>query len=503
MGTPERRPAPSPAKQPGPAREGRRPGGALAARVALVASVFAGTLASVWLFPRGSAGQFVAVHGPAQMALVLGALAAFGVLLAMELRTPTLPRRAVVALGILLALGTALAPSRDSADIGAYLFYGRILTVYHANPYLVAPAAFPHDPFFSGVAPLWRHQPALYGPLFVGVSAAVAASPLGASSSATALAFQLIEALAVAAALLLLSRRVRSSAPLVLVGLNPLIAAVAVNGGHPDPLVGLAVLGGVLLAERDRPVAAGLALGAGALLKVTALFPAVAIALWLWRRRGPRPAAASLGAAGLLGLGGTLAARAGGALTGRVMSGLTAHYSPWLAPVWTAAFVSGRGAERILHIPGWYHGHLQTLAMLATLALAALLTLPRLGEESPAPAAGAAGLATMLMGAWVLPWYVGLPLPVLALEPRSRAARAGLAVGALTLVGYVAQSAVHAGLHILAGNAVMFATSALGLALAIALAVRPAPPGASFRSAWTTWTRAPATGAPSPSRGSS
>ena len=60
---------------------------------------------------------------------------------------------------------------------------------------------------------------------------------------------------AVGAMLWLLWKRTRNPAVLAFVGLHPLLAISVVNGGHPDALVALGVLAGVLLAIDRRPVA--------------------------------------------------------------------------------------------------------------------------------------------------------------------------------------------------------------------------------------------------------
>src|SRR5439155_24321588 len=69
-----------------------------------------------------------------------------------------------------------------------------------------------------------------------------------------------------------------------------------------DALVGLAVLGGVLLAARRRPGWAGAALAAAALVKAAAALPLLVVGLWVWRRYGRREAVRLLGTAAAIGL---------------------------------------------------------------------------------------------------------------------------------------------------------------------------------------------------------
>src|SRR5207248_1233029 len=140
-----------------------------------------------------------------------------------------------------------------------------------------------------------------------------------------------------------------------------------------------------------------------------ALLPLAVVAVWVWRRRGWRSAA---------GLGAVAAA----------------------AVVVAYAFVGGRAAlaplrSASLDVTGgsiWFgpshwlahavhlsrHG-LSLIAGATVIALAALFAGRRLDRPGAALAAGAAVLAYMVAGAYVLPWYVFWGLPVLALCWRS------------------------------------------------------------------------------------
>src|SRR2546429_416449 len=91
------------------------------------------------------------------------------------------------------------------------------------------------------------------------VPVAAAAPAIGQSASLVHSAYQLVAVAAVGAMLWLLWRRTRNPAVLAFVGLHPLLAVSVVNGGHPDALVALGVLAGLLLAIERRPVLAGLA----------------------------------------------------------------------------------------------------------------------------------------------------------------------------------------------------------------------------------------------------
>ena len=57
-------------------------------------------------------------------------------------------------------------------DIDAYVTYGRLLGIYHANPYFVPPSAFPHDPAYQFT--YWKNTVTIYGPLWTVISTGLA-----------------------------------------------------------------------------------------------------------------------------------------------------------------------------------------------------------------------------------------------------------------------------------------------------------------------------------------
>jgi glycosyl transferase family 87 len=344
--------------------------------------------------------------GPSLL-LLLVAFCALAVLVAAEVRRPRLDRRAVLALGAVVLVAAVAAPPRQSRDLWVYAMYGRMVAHHHVSPYRHVAAEFPHDPWTAKVPHGWRQTRSVYGPLFTGASAA-AMAPAGNSFLAGRLIFQLLAAAGVAGCLWLIERRTRSAAALALLALNPVVVVSVVNGGHNDALVGLAVLGGVLLAGR-RPVVAGLVLGAAVLIKAAALLPLGVVAVWLWRRRGWRAAAglgAVAGACALVGyafVGGRAALAPLRAASLDVTGG-----SVWYGPKHWLADAVRLSPHR-----------LSLMAAGAVLLLAAVVAGRRLGRATPALAAGGAVLAYMLAGAYVLPWYVFWGLPVLALCWRS------------------------------------------------------------------------------------
>jgi hypothetical protein len=231
---------------------------------------------------------------------------------------------------------------------------------------------------------------------------------------------------------------------MALLGLNPLVVVGVVNGGHNDALVGLAVLAGVLLAEDRRPAASGVAFGLGLLVKPVALLPLLAVALWLWRRRGPRPAATTAGVAGVLGLAGY---QAGGGVLAAVratggVSDLVTRFSLWRVTWMATPPAVGEATEHSLHasggfLPSWLP---ITIVVTAAVAAAAAWSWRRTPEGSwagsPAAPVGVAVVCFLLGGLYVLPWYVMWVLPVLALRWTWRVTWIAVVDSWLLLVAY-------------------------------------------------------------------
>jgi hypothetical protein len=67
-----------------------------------------------------------------------------------------------------------LQPMLFSDNVFAYIFSGRILAIYHADPLNHAPIQFPLDPFFDWVGITERNAPNIYGPLWLCISSALA-----------------------------------------------------------------------------------------------------------------------------------------------------------------------------------------------------------------------------------------------------------------------------------------------------------------------------------------
>ena len=334
----------------------------------------------------------------------------------------------------LLVLAVGCWP-RNSSDVWSYAAYGRMTAEYGVSPYRHTPSDFPNDPAARRVRPIWQDTESVYGPLWNGVSAGIV-SVTATHELSTRLGFQMLAALAVFLSVLIVARRTRDPAAAAIIGLNPLIVYSVVNSGHNDALVGLLLLAAVLLATRERFAFAGLAIAAAALVKVVALLGLAALAVWIWRKRGLRPAAL------------TTAIGAGGVALGYAFSGGLDALTPLREArlhishnsIWLLAGSEGRtnlfGLGRYYRFSSDYLESAATLSTVLVLVLASVLVWGRLRDRTPTLAVASALFAYLLAATYILPWYVAWVIPLLALEWRAGLTKLVLALSALYLLVY-------------------------------------------------------------------
>lgn len=199
-------------------------------------------------------------------------------------------RTVLTAIAALYAL-VLLAPPLVSMDIFSYSAYGRMGTLYGANPYLHGPIAMPSlDPLYPLIGAKWVTTPSAYGPVFTALSYAIA--PLSIVASVfTYKALAALAGLATIAAVWHAARwrGVNQVKAVALVGLNPLTVIYGVGGGHNDLLMLAAMVAGLyaILQHRDRSGGGLLSLATGIKLSGAVLLP-FAIAGGAIRRTGRR-----------------------------------------------------------------------------------------------------------------------------------------------------------------------------------------------------------------------
>lgn len=374
-----------------------------------------------------------------RVALSIVAFSAFGLLFLPAVRASALTLRRVTLAALVLAAVAVVMPPRGSHDIWSYASYGRMVSVHDVSAYTHVPADFPHDRLLPLVATGWRHTASVYGPGFIAISAAGTAV-VGSTPTANRLFFQLMALAALAIAGSMVWRRTRDPAALAFVALNPTLV-MAVNGGHNDLVVGLALLAGVVNMVAERPVGAGAAFAAGALVKLVLLVPVGALVLWCWRSRSRATAVwTALVAASAIAAG--YAVAGGGEALGPLLHAGKQHSrsSVWqIVTQWLAAPLQLPRSSQFKI--------LGSAAVVVTFSAVVFLVLRSTRTAAPnrlpplqagALVGGAATLVFLLAGAYVLPWYSAWGLPLLAFVWRSRVATVALVQSALIGVAYAA-----------------------------------------------------------------
>lgn len=185
---------------------------------------------------------------------------------------------AVIIVGGLLQAGVLLymAPF-TSTDIFDNISHGRILALYHANPFQTVAALFPHDPFtrFDG----WPQAPSAYGPLWED-TAGLIARLAGNGIVQNVIAFKLLPGLLWTACAgvvgLILRKRSPSNAlrGVLLLAWNPVALFEVWGNGHNDPAFLIFVLLAIWALLERRYTLTILSLTVGTLVK---FMPAVLI----------------------------------------------------------------------------------------------------------------------------------------------------------------------------------------------------------------------------------
>jgi hypothetical protein len=369
--------------------------------------------------------------GPAiaTVSVLAVAAAATGFLLALRAAWRTeLSVRTVVALAVVFHVAMLFLPLLVSRDVYSYAMYGRIAGIYHANPYVLTPADFPRDPVAAFVGPRWAAVPAVYGPGFTAVSAALAAAVR--SVDGLIVAFRAIAAAASLGSLAIvvwLARRMRpgrTAFAAALVGLNPVVLFQSVGSGHNDVLVMLAIAAALALVAIRLELAATAVLTLGVLVKATAALPlvllVVAVAASAEPSRRVRAVAAHLGTS--VGLFAAVAVQFWQTRDPTLGMAELASHEGWLAP----SRLFGRGAQALGDLFG-VESIGSALSLLVRLGFALALLLAAAGiARGVVRRAAAGGLASlplgaawgwallflMLLGPVLLPWYVVWVLPL-------------------------------------------------------------------------------------------
>lgn len=228
-------------------------------------------------------------------------------------------RNLALTFALLFQLLALLSPRMLSTDLYSYVFYGRILGVYHGNPYLEVPAQYPGDPFYDQV--FWKFVPSFYGPLWTLLCAPLARLA-GEDPGLAALLFRGLAAACSVLSSAVIARLLAGAAPaaavagVVMFGWSPLVVIEAGLSGHNDLLMVTLVLVGFDLLVKKRPILAVGALLLAGLVKLVALALLPLLGLFVLRQLSSWRARARF----LLGAS-ALGALLGGLVVGPVWAG--------------------------------------------------------------------------------------------------------------------------------------------------------------------------------------
>jgi hypothetical protein len=318
--------------------------------------------------------------------------------------------RVRVGVGAIVALHVIflIAPPLLSSDIFNYVGYARLDAVHGLNPYVHPLAAAPTDPSYIYVG--WPLNTTAYGPLFT-----LGTLPLGSVSFPVAIwllkSSAAIASLACVALVWMCATRLgRPALPATLFfGLNPILLAYAVGGGHNDLLMLVAALAGIymLLVGREAGAAA---------LVVAAAVKSSSIVLLPFALLGSRRPIKAI-------LWGLLAAAVIGVATliafGTHISSLL-HVLQHDARLQTPNDIPG--VIRDVFGLGVSTHTLGRIGMLVLLPTVALLLVRTYRGGNWLENAGWATAAVLVTTTWFLPWYLiwFLPLAALAVRPYQR-----------------------------------------------------------------------------------
>ena len=305
-------------------------------------------------------------------------------------------------------------PPFMTRDVYSYTFYGRVMSVYHGNPYIMIPANRPHDVFYPLIG--WRYNASVYGPVFNWLSFSITRIA-GNKVALNVFSFKFLAIAFYGACLPIiysLTRRVspgRENFALAVSAWCPILLIHICGGGHNDSLVAFFVLAGFLLYRKERAFLGLLAVTIAVMVKVTAVLAlAPYVILYVRDKRGrplPRLAAAAGGVAFVAAL--SYLPFWKGMDTFKSLKHMSKLYSFSSVPrllsiqvqrVLLKTGMTGFKAEALAN--SWVQ-----LAFLGIFALVTLYFLTRVKDfHSMITATAAITLVWFLTSIYILPWYL-------------------------------------------------------------------------------------------------
>ncbi|NJC65298.1 polyprenol phosphomannose-dependent alpha 1,6 mannosyltransferase MptB [Planosporangium flavigriseum] len=365
-----------------------------------------------------------------------------------EVRHRRVTPRAVIVTAALWAVPLLVAAPLASHDVYSYACQGQAYLA-GADPYRVGPSALPCR-WLTAVPPIWRGQPAPYGPVAVLVAAAAAhGSLLGAVAMLRFAAVAGLVLLAIGLPALAARCGARPATALWLGLANPVVLVHLVGGAHHDALTAGLVVAGLALVAGGRAVPGAAVVGVAVAVKATAvvvlpfavLLAVVASRSASTRTVGHRWVRAMLAVGAAAAAAFTALTLAAGLDLGWTAA-LPVSHQPvsWMSPPSAVGAVVGAvvGGFSLSGVPASVEVA-RAVALYGALP-AVLLALwwwaARSGNlRAVTAAAGAALAATVVLAPVVYPWYVVTPAAVLAAAASGRVVRAvAVVVGVLSFV---------------------------------------------------------------------
>jgi len=319
--------------------------------------------------------------------------------------------RTAVVLAVVVQVIALAAPLILSNDVNLYWSQARIMVVHHANPYVATPSAYPSDPAYGHVSPIWRTETEPYGPAWVAVGA-VPGAIAGSSAHRAELAYRVLAVLGILAAVLVVARRTRNPAAVALLGWSPLVALHYAGGGHSD-----AWMTALLVFAVAVPAAAA----GGASWVVAAAFKPVAAILLPLQLAARRFHESRRWWIGLVG-----------AALVVLIASTAAFGTHWVSAASAGAHqTSPLGGVHWLTELGLRHRYAVALGGLVFVAVYAVLA--RSAWRTGRARLSLAATALCLTSSLLRPWYALWPLALAAVEEDDLAAVAAIALSAYVL----------------------------------------------------------------------
>jgi hypothetical protein len=326
--------------------------------------------------------------------------AGFAAYLGVLWMAPQLAPRVVWALILVFVTGFAIAPVLLSHDVYSYVDYARLGVRLGLDPYVHPPLAAPADPAYAEVT--WTEATSAYGPVFTLATYPLAWLPVGVAVAVLkAVAALSVLGIAAIVARIAASRAVDPLRAAAFVALNPLVLVHVVGGAHNDALTMLLAMLAVAAILSGRELGGGAALVAAITTKLSAAFLAP---FALLGARKPRRLLAGALAAALLATALAFLAFGWDWLHGFGLAGENQSRTSHMSIPITVARIGSLDPDCV---------RLAAALLFASLVLYLLVWTWRGGDW--VRAAAWAGFGLLLATAWLLPWYLIWPLPLVAI----------------------------------------------------------------------------------------